>query len=99
MRSHGRRRDLYEREEERSGGIANGLFSVAKALDDGGDESGVEVELEVLVGEHGGGVQSLERALGDSEVVVRGEMCWEERGKLNKISIKFLAFSSLRSHI
>ena len=49
--------------------------------------------------EHGDRVQSLERALGDSEVVVQGEMCWEEKGKLNKISIKILAISSVRSHI
>jgi len=57
------------------------------------------VELEVVAEEHGGGVQSLERALGDSEVVVQGELCWKERGKLNKISIKILVFSSVRSHI
>ena len=95
MRSCGWRRDLHECEEEPPGGVADGLFGVAKALDDGGHESGVEV----VAGEHDGGVQSLERTLGDFEVVVRGEMCWEERGKLNKISIKFLAFSSVRSHI
>ena len=99
MRSHGRRRDLHEREEELPGGIADGLFGVAEALDNGGDEGGVEVELEVVAGEHGGGVQSLEHALGDSKVVVRGEMCWEERGKQNKINIKILAFLSVRSHI
>ena len=70
MRSRGWRRDLHEREEESSNGVANGLFGVAKALDNGGDQGGVEVELEVVAREHGGGVQSLERALGDSEVVV-----------------------------
>ena len=99
MRSRGRRRDLHEREEEPPGSVADGLCGVAEAFDDGGDESGVEVEFEVVTGEHSGGVQSLECALGDSEVVVRGEMCWEERGKLNKISIKILAFSSVRFHI
>ena len=70
-----------------------------EALDDGGDEGGVEVELEMVSGEHDRGVQRLERASRDSEVVVRGEMCWEERGKLNKISIKILAFLSVCSHI
>ena len=70
-----------------------------EALDDGGDEGGVEAELEMVAREHGGGVQRLERASRDSEVVVRGEMCWEERGELNKISIKFLAFLSVSSHI
>ena len=83
----------------RASGVVDVLFGVAEALDDGGDEGGVEVGLEVVAGEHGGGVQSLECALGDFEVVVRGEMCWEERGKLNKISIKILAFLSIRSHI
>jgi len=89
VRSRGWRRDLHKREEELPGGVADGLFGVAEVLDDGGDEGGVEVELEVVAGEHDSGVQSLERTLGDFEVVVRGEMCWEERGKLNKISIKF----------
>ena len=56
MRSRGWRRDLHEREEDSSNGVANGLFGVAKALDNGGDQGGV--------------VQSLERALGDSKVVV-----------------------------
>ena len=97
MRSCERRRDLHEREEDPPGGVADGLFGITKALDDGGDESDVEVELEVVAGEHGGRVRSLECALGDSKVVVRGD--WEERGKLNKISIKILAFSFVRSHI
>ena len=70
MRSHGWRRDLHEHEEEPSGDVADGLFGVTEALDDGGDESGIEVELEVVAGEHGGGVQSSECALGDSKVVV-----------------------------
>ena len=52
MRSRGWRRDLHEREEEPPGGVANGLFGVAKALDNGGDEGGVEV----VAREHGGGV-------------------------------------------
>ena len=99
MRSRERRRDLLEREEEPSGDVADRLFGVAEALDNRGDESDVEVELEVVAVEHGSRVQSLERALGDSEVVVRGETCWEEKGKLNKISIKILAFSSVRFHI
>ena len=90
---------MHEREEEPSGSVADGLCGVTKALNNGGDESGVEVEFEVVAGEHGGGVQSLECAIGDSEVIVRGEMCWEERGKLNKISIQILAFSSVRFHI
>ena len=72
--NYGRRRDLHEREEEAPGGVADGLFGVAEALDDGRDEGGVEVELEVVAGEDGGGVQSLERALGDSEVVVLEEI-------------------------
>lgn len=72
--NYGRRRDLHEREEEPPGGVADGLLGVSEALDDGGDEGGVEVELEVVAGEHGGGVQSLERALGDSEVVVLEEI-------------------------
>ena len=46
------------------------LFGISKELDDGRDEGGVEVELEMVAGEHGGRVQSLERTLGDSEVVV-----------------------------
>ena len=99
MRSRERRRDLLEREEEPPGDIADRLFGVAEALDNRGDESGVEVELEVVAVEHGSRVQSLEHALGDSEVVVRGETCWEEKGKLNKISIKILAFSSVSFHI
>ena len=41
-----------------------------EALDDGGDEGGVEVELEMVAGEHGRRVQRLERASRDSEVVV-----------------------------
>ena len=41
-----------------------------EALDYGGDESGVEVELEMIAREHGRGVQRLERASRDSEVVV-----------------------------
>ena len=93
------RRDLHEHEEESPGSVADGLFGIAKALDDGRDESGVKVEFEVVTGEHGGEVQRLECALGDSKVVVQGETCWEERGKLNKISIKILAFSSVRFHI
>nr|POF08899.1 replication protein a 14 kda subunit a [Quercus suber] len=68
------RRDLYEREEESLGGVADGLFGIVEALNDGGDEGGVEVELEMVVGEDGGAVQSLERTLGDFEVVVRGEI-------------------------
>ena len=99
MRSRRQRRDLHEHEEELLGSVADGLFGIAKVLDDGRDESGVKVEFEVVTGEHGDEVQSLECALGDSEVVVRGETCWEERGKLNKISIKILAFSSVRFHI
>ena len=90
---------MLEREEEPPGDVADRLFGVAEALDNRGDESDVEVELEVVAVEHGGGVQSLERVLGDSEVVVQGEMCWEEKGKLNKISIKILAISSVHSHI
>ena len=70
MRSHGRRRDLHEHEEEPSDGVTDGLFGVTEALDNGGDESGVEVEIEVVAGEHGDGVQSSECALGDSKVVV-----------------------------
>ena len=53
----------------------DGLFSVIEALDNRGDEGSVEVELEVVAGDHGEGVQSLERALGDSEVVVVEERC------------------------
>ena len=53
----------------------------------------------MVAGEHDRGVQRLERASRDSEVVVQGEMCWEERGKLNKISIKILAFLSVSSYI
>lgn len=30
------------------GGVIDGLFGITKALDDGGDEGGVEVELEVV---------------------------------------------------
>ena len=41
-----------------------------EALDDGGDEGGVEVELEMVAGEHGRGVQRLEHASRDSEAVV-----------------------------
>ena len=41
-----------------------------EALDDGGDEGGVEVELEMVSGEHDRGVQRLERASRDSKVVV-----------------------------
>ena len=52
----------------------------------------------MVAGEHDRGVQRLERASRDSEVV-QGEMCWEERGKLNKISIKILAFLSVSSYI
>ena len=63
MRSRGRKRDLHKREEELPSGVTDGLFSVSKALDDGGDKSGVEVELEVVIGEHGGEVQSLEAHL------------------------------------
>ena len=75
------------------------ILTHREALDYRGDESGVEVELEMVAGEHDRGVQRLERASRDSEVVVRGEMCWEERGKLNKISIKILAFLSVSSYI
>ena len=49
----------------------DGLFSVIEALDNRGDECSVEV----VAGEHGGRVQSLERALGDFEVVVVEERC------------------------
>ena len=75
MRSCGRRKDLHEHEEEPPGSVINGMFSVVEALDIGGDEGSVEMELEVVAGEHGGGVQSLEHALGDSEVVVVEERC------------------------
>ena len=44
-------------------------------------------------------ILSYNNILISSEVVVRGEMCWEERGKLNKISIKILAFLSVSSYI
>ena len=54
MRSRGWRRDLHEREEELSGSVADGLFGVTEALDNGGDESGVELEFEVVAGEHSG---------------------------------------------
>ena len=67
--NYGWRKDLHE--EEPLGGITDGLFSVIEALDNRGDEGSVEV----VAGEHGGGVQSLERALGDSEVVVVEERC------------------------
>ena len=62
-------RYLHEGEEEAAGGVADGLFGVAEAVDDGGEE-GVEMELEVFAGEDGGGGEGLERALGDPEVVV-----------------------------
>ena len=66
------------------GGVIDGLFGITKALDDGGDEGGVEVELEVVVGEHGGGVQSLEHALGDSKFVVLEERCVGTRERKSK---------------
>ena len=71
--NYGWRKDLHE--EEPPVGITDGLFSVIEAPDNRGDEGSVEVELEVVAGEHDGGVQSLERALGDSEVVVVEERC------------------------
>jgi hypothetical protein len=43
------------------------LLAVVEALDGGGDE-GVEVDLEVVVGDDGGDGERLEAALGDAEV-------------------------------
>ena len=87
--NYGWRRDLHECEKEPSGDIVDGLFGIGEALNDGGDKGSVEVELEMVAGEHGGGVQSLECTLGDSEVVILEERCVgrRERGKVNKISI------------
>ena len=75
---------MHEREEEPSGSVADGLCGVTKALNNGGDESGVEVEFEVVSGEHGGGVQSLEHALGDSKFVVLEERCVGRRERKSK---------------
>jgi hypothetical protein len=60
---------LHERDEELARGVADGLLAVAEALDGGGDE-GVEVDLEVVAGDDGGGGERLEAALGDAEVGV-----------------------------
>ena len=55
---------LHERDEELARGIADGLLAVPEALDGGRDE-GVEVDLEVLAGDDGGGGERLEAALGE----------------------------------
>lgn len=60
---------LHQCDEELPRGVANGLLAVAEALDGGRDE-GVEVDLEVLAGDDGGGGERLEAALGDAEVGV-----------------------------
>ena len=59
-----------EREKEEGEGERERRRNRREALDDGGDEGGVEVELEMVAGEHGRGVQRLEHASRDSEVVV-----------------------------
>lgn len=65
---------LHERDEELARGVADGLLAVAEALDGGGDE-GVEVDLEVVAGDDGGGGERLEAALGDAEVgIQRGDL-------------------------
>ena len=52
--------DRAQRTEEPLGGIRGGRSikpeEPPEALDDGGDEGGVEMELEMVAGEHGGGV-------------------------------------------
>jgi hypothetical protein len=53
--------------------VADGLLAVAEALDRHGHER-VEVDLEVVAGEHGGGGERLERALDDAEVAVPREV-------------------------
>ena len=74
---------LHESEKEPPRGVADGLLGVAEAVDDGGDER-VEVELEVVAGAHGGGVERLERALRDLEAAVLQEIqaAIDERGDL-----------------
>ena len=64
---------LHESEKEPPGSVADGLLGVAEAVDDGRDQR-VEVELEVVTGAHGGGVESLERALRDLEAAVLQEI-------------------------
>lgn len=65
--------DLHERDEELAGGVTDGLLAVAEALDGGGHE-GIEVDLEVVAGEHGGGGERVQAALRDPEVGVPGEI-------------------------
>lgn len=64
---------LHEREQQPPGGVPHGLLAVPEALDDGGDER-VQVQLQVLAGEDGGGGQGLEGALADPEVAVPEEI-------------------------
>jgi hypothetical protein len=60
---------LHQSNEELSCGVVNGLLAIAEAFDGGRDE-GVEVDLEVVAADDGGGGERLEAALGDADVGV-----------------------------
>lgn len=63
----------------------NGLLAVAEAFDGGRDE-GVEVDLEVVAADDGGGGERLEAALGDADVGVPRQIHAgvQERGDLSR---------------
>lgn len=64
---------LHKSEKKAAGGVADGLLGITQALNASGDKR-IEVQLEVLAGQDGGGGEGLKSALSDPKVVVLEEI-------------------------